>query len=153
MVGKGLDASIYPEAPLLLVTRPVQLYQNPYRVRRVQEVQPTHSLLSRLRDMFVSIEERSNVHGLAPPDIAMDCPVQGELEASAIERAVSRCVSIYGPALKQNQHHGAYVTACLLVMMLECRESQYRYVQEVPISVCGGLATGTAILDRHILVN
>ena len=48
----------------------------------------TYSLLSRLRDMLVGIKKRSNVHGLAPPDVAMDCPIQGELEASAIKRAI-----------------------------------------------------------------
>ena len=45
-----------------------------------------YSLLPRLPDMLVRVKEGSYVHSLPPPDIAVDCPVERELEASTVQR-------------------------------------------------------------------
>ena len=47
----------------------------------------TDPLLARLNDVLFGLEERSNVHGLAPPHVAVDGPVEGELQGAAVERA------------------------------------------------------------------
>lgn len=44
-------------------------------------------MLSGLCDVLVGFEEAADVHGLAAPDVAVDCPVKGEFEGTAIERA------------------------------------------------------------------
>jgi hypothetical protein len=44
-------------------------------------------LLSGLCDVLVGFEEAADVHGLAAPDVAVDCPVKGEFEGTAVERA------------------------------------------------------------------
>ena len=48
------------------------------------EVWP-YSLLSRLGNVLVRFEEGADVHSLAAPDIAMDGPIEGELEGAAVE--------------------------------------------------------------------
>lgn len=40
----------------------------------------THPLLSRLGDVPVGLEEPAQVQGLAAPEIAVDAPVEGELQ-------------------------------------------------------------------------
>lgn len=47
----------------------------------------SYSLLSRLRDVLVGFEERSDVHRLASPLISVNRPVEGELEGAFVEDA------------------------------------------------------------------
>ena len=51
------------------------------------ESAPSYLLLSRLGDVLVGVEEGTNVHGLTAPDLSVDCPVEGEFEAAAVEGA------------------------------------------------------------------
>ena len=48
-----------------------------------------YPLLSGLGDVLVGFEEGADVHGLAAPDVAVDGPVEGELEGAAVELAVA----------------------------------------------------------------
>jgi hypothetical protein len=43
--------------------------------------------------VLVGFEKAADVHGLAAPDVAVDCPVKGEFEGTAVERAASVQVS------------------------------------------------------------
>jgi hypothetical protein len=52
-----------------------------------------YPLLSGLCDVLVGFEEAADVHGLAAPDVAVDCPVKGEFEGTAVERAARVQVS------------------------------------------------------------
>lgn len=45
----------------------------------------SYSLLSRLGDVFVRFEERSEVHGLSAPDVSVDCPVECQFEGAPVE--------------------------------------------------------------------
>lgn len=45
----------------------------------------THPLLPRLGDVFVGLEQSANVKGLSAPEIAVDAPVEGELERPPVE--------------------------------------------------------------------
>lgn len=47
----------------------------------------TYSLLSGLCDVLVRLEKAADVHSLAAPDIAVDCPVEGKLKGPAVEGA------------------------------------------------------------------
>ena len=44
-------------------------------------------MLSGLCDVLVGLEETADVQGLAAPDVAVDGPVEGELQGAAVERA------------------------------------------------------------------
>ena len=46
-----------------------------------------YPLLSGLCDVLVGLEETADVQGLAAPDVAVDGPVEGELQGAAVERA------------------------------------------------------------------
>lgn len=46
-----------------------------------------YPLLSGLAHVFVCFEEGADVHRLAAPDIAVDCPVEGQLQGAAVEAA------------------------------------------------------------------
>lgn len=48
-------------------------------------------MLSGLCDVLVGLEETADVQGLAAPDVAVDGPVEGELQGAAVERA-GHCV-------------------------------------------------------------
>lgn len=50
-------------------------------------------MLSGLCDVLVGFEEAADVHGLAAPDVAVDCPVKGEFEGTAVKRAARVQVS------------------------------------------------------------
>ena len=52
-----------------------------------------YPLLPGLCDVLVGFEEAADVHGLAAPDVAVDCPVKGEFEGTAVERAARVQVS------------------------------------------------------------
>lgn len=43
--------------------------------------------MSRLADVLVGFEERADVQGLAAPEVAVDGPVEGELQTAAVETA------------------------------------------------------------------
>lgn len=49
-----------------------------------------YPLLSGLCDVLVGLEETADVQGLAAPDVAVDGPVEGELQGAAVERAGHR---------------------------------------------------------------
>jgi hypothetical protein len=40
----------------------------------------SYPLHARLGDVLVGLEQRAKIHGLAPPEIAVDGPVEGELQ-------------------------------------------------------------------------
>lgn len=65
-------------------------HATPPRFSRAQRwgVYSTHSLLSRLCDVLIGFEEGTDVQRLAAPDVAVDGPVEGELERAAVEVAV-----------------------------------------------------------------
>lgn len=63
------------------------LIHRPSRVKR--EYRLSHTLLSRLGYVPVDIEQGPNVARLAPPQMSMDCPIEGELEATSIQSADS----------------------------------------------------------------
>ena len=44
-------------------------------------------MLPGLCDVLVGLEETADVQGLAAPDVAVDGPVEGELQGAAVERA------------------------------------------------------------------
>jgi hypothetical protein len=46
-----------------------------------------YPLLSGLCDVLVGLEETADVQGLAAPDVAVDGPVEGELQGATVERA------------------------------------------------------------------
>lgn len=50
----------------------------------------SYSLLSRRCDVLIGLKERSDVQSLAPPEISMDSPVEGELERAPVE-ATTAC--------------------------------------------------------------
>ena len=45
----------------------------------------TYSLLPWFSDVLVRVEEGSYVYSLAPPYIAVNCPVEGELQAPTVK--------------------------------------------------------------------
>lgn len=49
------------------------------RRRQPIEKELPHLLLPRVTDILVRIEQRSNVHGLAAPELSLDSPVEGQL--------------------------------------------------------------------------
>jgi hypothetical protein len=53
-----------------------------------------YGLLSGLCDVLVRFEERSDVQGLATPDVPVDGPVERELEGTAVEGAGRAGVSV-----------------------------------------------------------
>lgn len=56
----------------------------------------TDPLLARFNDVLVGLEERTNVQGLAPPHVAVDGPVEGELEGASVEGAGGASVELAG---------------------------------------------------------
>lgn len=44
----------------------------------------TDPLLSWLQHTFVGIKQRSNIKGLGAPDVSMNSPVEGELQAPSV---------------------------------------------------------------------
>lgn len=54
-------------------------------VSRVEQVRVVYPLPARLGDGLVGFEERADVHGLATPQIAVDGPVEGELQRAAVK--------------------------------------------------------------------
>ena len=48
----------------------------------------TNPLLSWVSNVLVCVEQRSDVHCLAAPEVAMDGPVKGQFEGAAVEGAV-----------------------------------------------------------------
>jgi hypothetical protein len=52
-----------------------------------------YPLLPGFCDVLVGFEEAADVHGLAAPDVAVDCPVKGEFEGTAVKRAARVQVS------------------------------------------------------------
>lgn len=43
-----------------------------------------HSLLSRLANVAVGFEERTDVHGLTAPEVSVDGPIEGQLERATV---------------------------------------------------------------------
>lgn len=53
----------------------------------------THPLLSRLCDVPVGLEQVAQVDCLAAPEVAVDAPVEGELEGPPVEASAAASVS------------------------------------------------------------
>lgn len=56
-------------------------------MRRRRDGAP-YLLLPRLCDVLLGFEEGSDVHGLAPPEVSMDGPVERKFEGAPVERTI-----------------------------------------------------------------
>lgn len=43
-------------------------------------------MLARVADVFVCVEQRSDIHRLATPNVPVDSPIKGKLQGSSIQR-------------------------------------------------------------------
>ena len=79
MVYKGLDASISPATLLSLARVPMHTVNNCVW-KEVCTALPlvTHSLLAWLPHVSIGFKQRSDILGLAAPDVAMNGPIESE---------------------------------------------------------------------------
>lgn len=58
------------------------LYQT--TLPKIRVYQSNYPLLSWLPHTFVGLKQRSNVDGLGAPDVPVDSPIEGKLQASSV---------------------------------------------------------------------
>lgn len=57
----------------------------------------THSLLSGVRHRSVGLEQRADIQSLASPEVAMNSPVESQLQRTPVQRPVVMTISITAP--------------------------------------------------------
>lgn len=65
-----------------------------------EKVSRSYLLLSWFEYISVGLEERTNVQRLAPPQVPMNGPIEGELERPAIEGTAKVSVSVWSEVLR-----------------------------------------------------
>ena len=79
MVYKGLDASISPATLLSLAGSPVNTVKNRIGNEMCTKMPlVTYSLLAWLPHVSIGFKQRSNILGLAPPNVPMNGPIESE---------------------------------------------------------------------------
>lgn len=77
--GKGRGVSRYPVVFLFLSIAPNTFCVNTEHKKTVlQGGWCSHLLLTRVADIFICVEKRPNVHGLAAPNLPVHCPIERE---------------------------------------------------------------------------
>lgn len=78
----------------------------------------SYSLLSGVSDVLVGVEERSNVHGLSPPQIALHRPVECELQRSSVQRPVGYQHGCFSLLLIQSSYLTVFVAGLRADMVI-----------------------------------
>lgn len=88
-------------------------------------------LLARLNDVPVGLEERADVERLAPPYVAVDGPVEGELQGASVE----------------GEHDGLVARHCCFRREAAARSCSSNWVGDASDGVRGGLPSITICMS------
>lgn len=97
-------------------------------------------MLARLNDVPVGLEERADVERLAPPYVAVDGPVEGELQGASVEGAARESVELADCSGGRGcaQHDGLVARHCCFRREAAARSCCSNWVGDASDGVRGG---------------